>query len=241
MYTTSAQRLGRWSNLVSMLYKSFIYRPRCRSKLTTHFMFTAVYRCVNAVNSALRRSLHNHGNIATEGNPKLGLCPTLIEWLQRFFISTVLHTPGLWTVWSTVYMHNHNDKHSTQPGFGPSTSDFRTTTGPNEPSWPAVQMFSGVYKWTCLYRNAVYTHYYTHHLHRDAVYTHYYTHHLHRDAVYTHYYTHHLHRDAVYTHYYTHHLHRDAVYTHYYTHHLQSHHMQKKSPLQIACVQTNAI
>ena len=31
------------------------------------------------VNIALRRFLHNHGNIATGENPKSELCPTLIE------------------------------------------------------------------------------------------------------------------------------------------------------------------
>ena len=31
------------------------------------------------INIALRRFLHNHGNIATEGSPKPGLCPTLIS------------------------------------------------------------------------------------------------------------------------------------------------------------------
>ena len=31
------------------------------------------------VNIALRRFLHNHSNIATEGSPKQGLCPTLIS------------------------------------------------------------------------------------------------------------------------------------------------------------------
>ena len=31
------------------------------------------------MNIALRRFLHNHGNIATEGSPKPGLCPTLIS------------------------------------------------------------------------------------------------------------------------------------------------------------------
>ena len=31
------------------------------------------------MNIALRRFLHNHGNIATAGSPKLGLCPTLIS------------------------------------------------------------------------------------------------------------------------------------------------------------------
>ena len=31
------------------------------------------------MNIALRRFLHNHGNIATEGSRKPGLCPTLIS------------------------------------------------------------------------------------------------------------------------------------------------------------------
>ena len=31
------------------------------------------------VNNALLRFLHNHGNIATEGSPKPGLCLTLIS------------------------------------------------------------------------------------------------------------------------------------------------------------------
>ena len=31
------------------------------------------------MNIALRRFLHNHGNIVTEGSPKPGLCPTLIS------------------------------------------------------------------------------------------------------------------------------------------------------------------
>ena len=29
---------------------------------------------------------HNHGNIATEGSPKSGMCPSLMEWLQGLFI-----------------------------------------------------------------------------------------------------------------------------------------------------------
>ena len=31
------------------------------------------------MNIALRCFLHNHGDIATEGSPKPGLCPTLIS------------------------------------------------------------------------------------------------------------------------------------------------------------------
>ena len=38
------------------------------------------------VNIASRHILHNHGNVATERSPKLGLCPTLIKRLQGFCI-----------------------------------------------------------------------------------------------------------------------------------------------------------
>ena len=41
------------------------------------------------VNIALRRFLHNHGNIATKQSPKPELCPTPLhyfEWLQGYFI-----------------------------------------------------------------------------------------------------------------------------------------------------------
>ena len=36
----------------------------------------------------------------------------------------------------TMYMHNSDDKHPTRPGFEPNTSEFRATTGPNEPLGP---------------------------------------------------------------------------------------------------------
>ena len=79
--------------------------------------------------------LHNHGNIATEGSPTSGLCPTLIQWFKVFFI---VHT----TINSTAYciplnssehciMHNLDDKHPTWPVLEPSTSKFRATSGSN--------------------------------------------------------------------------------------------------------------
>ena len=37
-------------------------------------------------------------------------------------------------------MHNPDDKYPTRSGFEPSTSMFRATTGPNEPSGPAVRV-----------------------------------------------------------------------------------------------------
>ena len=52
-----------------------------------------------------------------------------------------LHTPGLGTVWITVSMHNLDDTHPTRLGFETSTSEFRATTEPNEPSGPANIFF----------------------------------------------------------------------------------------------------
>ena len=46
------------------------------------------------MNIALRRFLHNHGNIATEGSPKPELCPTLIS--NDFMVFFIVHsTPRL--------------------------------------------------------------------------------------------------------------------------------------------------
>ena len=89
----------------------------------------------------LRRFLHKHGNIATEGSPKLGQCPTLIEWFEGVLYSAQYHRQHCilqaFEQFRTQYMHNPNDKHPTRSGFEPSTSEFRVKTGPSEPSWPA--------------------------------------------------------------------------------------------------------
>ena len=60
------------------------------------------------VNIALRRFLHNHGNVATEGSPKPGLCPTLISnYYNSSLWCTVplsaLFTPCLWTAWTSSH------------------------------------------------------------------------------------------------------------------------------------------
>ena len=50
----------------------FLLRERhSRERCTMHFL-------VLNMNIALRRLLHNHGKLATDGSPKPGLCPTLI-------------------------------------------------------------------------------------------------------------------------------------------------------------------
>ena len=84
------------------------------------------------MNIASRRFLHN---IATEENPKSGLCPTLLEWLQWFFIvhSTIDSTTHL-EQFGALYMHILDEKHPTRPGFEPSTPGFRAATGLIEPS-----------------------------------------------------------------------------------------------------------
>ena len=61
------------------------------------------------MNIALRRFLHNHGNIATEGSPKPGLCPTLISNdFQEFFI---VHS----TIGSTVHSRPLDSLEVTSP------------------------------------------------------------------------------------------------------------------------------
>ena len=58
------------------------------------------------MNIALRRFLHNHGNIATEGSPKPGLCPTLIS--NDFKFSFIVHS----NIGSTVhYMPSNSLEH----------------------------------------------------------------------------------------------------------------------------------
>ena len=48
--------------------------------VTMRVMMNSITHQMNEwMNIALRRFLHNHGNIATEGSPKPGLCPTLIS------------------------------------------------------------------------------------------------------------------------------------------------------------------
>ena len=77
------------------------------------------------MNIALRRFLHNHGNIATEGSPKPGLCPTLISNSFEQF--------------GALYMHNHDDKYQARPGFEPGTSRLQAPVDTNEPSGPATK------------------------------------------------------------------------------------------------------
>ena len=80
--------------------------------------------------------MKKYRNIAIQGSPKSGLCPTLLKWLKWFFI---VHS----TVDSTAHMFLNSSKHCVcttmvtnirlgrdSNSLGP-TSEFRTTAGPN--------------------------------------------------------------------------------------------------------------
>ena len=76
------------------------------------------------MNIALRRFLHNHGNIATEGSPKPGLCPTLISNDSMVLYSAQYHrqhcTLHAFKQFGALYMHNHDDN-LVPPGYKPQS------------------------------------------------------------------------------------------------------------------------
>ena len=84
------------------------------------------------------------GNVATEESPKVGLCPTLIEWLQKVLSNAHYHRYSTAHSWLSNSldqyvgpMHNHDDIYL-QSGFEPSTSEFRHTTATNIIYWTGV-------------------------------------------------------------------------------------------------------
>ena len=51
-------------------------------------------------------------------------------------VDNTAHSKPFNSLFGALYMRNLDDKHPTWPGFDPSTSEFRATTGPNEQSGP---------------------------------------------------------------------------------------------------------
>ena len=108
------------------------------------------------MNIALRRFLHNHGNIATEGSPKPGLCPTLISNDFKFFYSAQYHRQHrtlhafeqLGALCMLCTMTNirpvyavyavYDDKYPSRPRFEPGTPRLQAPVDTNEPSGPAL-------------------------------------------------------------------------------------------------------
>ena len=88
------------------------------------------------MNIALRRFSHNHGNIATEGRPKP------VRMTSRVLYSAQYHrrhcTLHAFEQFGALYMHNHDDKYPSRPGFEPGTPRLQASVDTNEPSGPAV-------------------------------------------------------------------------------------------------------
>ena len=110
---------------------SFLFIKCLQSIICVCFIHTPLHypsTCSEWVNIGLRRFLHNHGNIATEGSPRSWLCPTLIEWIWGFFIvhstidSTVHSRPLNSFVEHCIYRTSIDDKYLTRPGFEHGTS-----------------------------------------------------------------------------------------------------------------------
>ena len=88
------------------------------------------------MNIALRRFLHNHGNIATEGSYTL----LLFRMTSRVFYSAqhrrqhcTLHA---FEQFGALYMHNQDDKYPSRPGFEPGTPRLQAPVDTNDPSGP---------------------------------------------------------------------------------------------------------
>ena len=84
------------------------------------------------MNIALRRFLHNHGNIATEGSPKPGLYPTLIsndfnDFIVHSTIGSTVHSMSLNSLKHcicTITMTNirpDRDSNLVPPGYKPQS------------------------------------------------------------------------------------------------------------------------
>ena len=81
--------------------------------------------------------MYNYGNIATEGSPKPGLCPTPISIDFKFLSSSQYHgqhcTLHTFEQFGVLYMQNNDDKYLARPGFEPGTSRLQAPVDTNEP------------------------------------------------------------------------------------------------------------
>ena len=94
---------------------------------------------------ALRRFLHNHGNIATEGSPKTRLCPTVISNDFKGFYSAQYHWQHCklhaFEQFGALYMHRHDDKYSSRLEFETGTPRLQAPVDTNEPSGSAYHAY----------------------------------------------------------------------------------------------------
>ena len=88
------------------------------------------------MNNVLLHFLHSHGNIATEGIIGPGLF--LFRMTSRVLQSAQYHrqhcTLHAFEQFGALYMHNHDDKYPSRPGFEPGTSRLQALVDTNESS-----------------------------------------------------------------------------------------------------------
>ena len=89
------------------------------------------------INIVLRRFLHNHGNIATEGSPKSrDYALLLFRMTSRVLYSAQYQrqhrTLHAFEQFGALYMHNHDDKYPSRPGFEPGTPRLQAPVDTNE-------------------------------------------------------------------------------------------------------------
>ena len=98
------------------------------------------------MNVALRRFLHNHGNIATEGSPNYALL--LFRMTSRVLYSAQYHMHHCilhpFEQFGALYMHNYDNKYLARPGFEPEISRLQAPVDTNQPSGPAYPVELGI-------------------------------------------------------------------------------------------------
>ena len=87
------------------------------------------------MNIASRHFLHNHLNIATEGGQNYALL--LFRMTSRALNDAQYHmqhfTLHAFELFGALYVHNHDDKYLSRPGFEPVTSRLQAPVDTNEP------------------------------------------------------------------------------------------------------------
>ena len=94
------------------------------------------------MNIALHRFLHNPGNIATEEARSRDYALLLFRMTSSVLYSAQYHrqhcTLHAFEQFGALYMHNHDDKYPSRPGFKPGILRLQAPVDTNEPSGPAT-------------------------------------------------------------------------------------------------------
>ena len=126
-----AHRLRRWSNIEPTLgerlvFAEILYLYHSRLNALFRNIYSGSLGFTERVNIVLRRFLHNHDNSATEGSPKLKICPSMTSRVlcthNDIIVEITAHcTVQIFEQFGALYMHKLDDKYPTRPRFKSST------------------------------------------------------------------------------------------------------------------------